>query len=150
MSLLADRLGTTVHLSPLLQKARSLGVRGPRDLENIALAKGLRYYGRPDPGTTAIPACQTEAFSMEELAIALMSPAAPYSLNRLRMAGALLGAPGISAAKILRLARQERCEAIVRHIAQQAIQVEPGNPFWPTLMGGLPESPRSGLMFSHT
>ncbi len=141
MPLLADRLGTTSHLSPLLQKARLLGIGGPRDLENIALSKGLRYYGRPDPGTTAIPACQTDAFSTEELTIALMSPSAPYSLNRLRMAGALLGTPNISAARILKLARRERCEAIVRHLAEQAIQVEPGNPFWRTLLDGLPELP---------
>lgn len=48
MPTLAQRIGTSTHLSPLLQKARSLGVNDSRDLESIAIARGLRYFGLPD------------------------------------------------------------------------------------------------------
>lgn len=77
---LANRLGTSSHISPLLQKARRLGVHCPNDLEEIALARGLRYFGQPDqladgPQTKAvITALDPKYFSKEELAIALMSP----------------------------------------------------------------------------
>lgn len=144
---LAHRLGTSAHISPLLQKAKRLGVRTPEDLECIAVSRGLRYFGSPDPipdahlRETAMPAFDPQRFPNEELAIALMSPSLPYSLTRLRMAGALLGANGVTAQKILRLARLERCETIVRHIAQCAAQVEPRNPFWASLLTHLPLSP---------
>jgi hypothetical protein len=144
---LAHRIGASAHLSPLLQKARRLGVLDPRDLESIALARGLRYFGhpgnQPDEGSQhrAIPARDHSLFTDEELALALINPAAPYSLTRIRMAAALLAADGISAATIIRLARQERCESVVRHIARCGNTVEPENPFWHTLLQNLPDTP---------
>ncbi len=143
-STLAHRLGTTTHLSPLLQKARRLGVRAPEDLERIALERGLRYFGCAAPpvdGNGTAPVPQPEQFPNEELAIALMSPSLPYSLNRLRMAAAMLGADGISAGKILRLARMERCETVVRHIAECAAAVEPAHRLWRALLQELPVPP---------
>jgi hypothetical protein len=119
-------MGTTAHLSPLVQKTKRLGVRTPEDLQHIALARGLRYFGQINLASDGLrpespmPALDREHFSNEELAIALMSPSLPYSLTRLRMAAAMLGANGNSAEKILRLARMERCEPIVRHIAECA------------------------------
>ena len=145
--LLAYRLGTTAHLSPLMHKAKRLGMRAPEDLEHLALARGLRYFGRlphaengrATTSDASLP--PPEQFSNEELAITLMSPSLPYSLNRLRMAAAMLGAHGISADIILRLARLERCETIVRHIAECASQVEPAHPLWQTLLHRLPVPP---------
>lgn len=138
---LAKRLGMTTHLSPLLQKARRLGVRTPEDLERIAIVRGLRYFGQinpasDDPDRVSIP--DLEHFSNEELSIALLSPTLPYSLNRIRMGAAMLAAHGVSAEKVLRLARMERSEAIVRHIAECAASVEPENPLWKTLLQRLP------------
>ena len=145
--LLASRLGTTAHLSPLLHKAKRLGLGCPEYLEHVAVARGLGYFGRlpssaggresefgpslPDP----------DQFSNEELAIALMSPALPYSIIPLRMAAGMLGADAISVDKILRLARQERCETIVRYIAECAFRVEPEHPLWTSLMEKLPPVP---------
>ena len=144
---LAHRLGTTAHISPLLQKARQLGVRAPEDLERIALTRGLRYFGCVAPpleGNDTVPSPQPEQFPNEELAIALMSPSLPYSLNRLRMAAAMLGAAGISPGKILRLARMERCETVVCHIAGCGAAVEPDHPLWQTLLRELPVPPPLG------
>jgi len=75
----------------------------------------------------------------EELAIALINPAAPYSLNRIRMAAAIIAGEGISPSRIIQLARMERCEAIVRHIAMCGAKVEPANPLWKFLTDHLPE-----------
>lgn len=144
---LANRLGTTPHLSPLIHKAKRLGVQVPEDLERIALARGLRYFGQIGLASnehareSAFPALDPALFSNEELAIALMSPSLSYSLNRLRMAAAMLGASGISAGRILRLAQLERCEIIVRHIAECAARVEPDNLVWQTLLKHLPSTP---------
>ena len=57
------------------------------------------------------------------------------------MAGAMLGAEGVSADKILRLARLERCESVVRHIAECASKIEPDQPFWASLLERLPDTP---------
>ena len=143
---LANRLGTSTHLSPLLQKAKRLGVSSPEDLEEIAITRGLRYFGQThrsedDPyAKSAITAYDPKFFTNEELAIALMSPALPYSLTRLRMAAAMLGAENISPLDIYRLARHERCEIVVRYIAECASKVEPNNLFWSTLLEHLPQS----------
>lgn len=144
---LAHRMGTSAHLSPLLRKARRLGVRDARDLESLAIKRGLSYFGSPGKERdevskqSTMSAENTSFFTNEELAIALINPAAPYSLNRIRMAGALMAEEGISAAQIIRLARMERCEAIVRHIAMCGAKVEPTNPLWKFLLDNLPERP---------
>lgn len=144
---LAHRIGVSVHLSPLLQKARKLGVRDSRDLESIALSRGLRYFGLPgNPQSeggvdSALAAADRSLFTDEELAIALINPAAPYSLTRIRMAAAIIAAEGVSAVQIVRLARQERCESVVGYIARCGNTVEPENPFWQSLLRNLPDSP---------
>jgi len=144
---LANRLGTSTHLSPLMQKAKRLGVHSPKDLEEIAIARGLRYFGRFDErdqecqAPSPMPALDQKYFSNEDLAIALMSLSLPYSLTRLRMAGAMLGAEGISSTEILRLARMERCESVVRHIAECASKIEPQQPFWASLLEHLADIP---------
>jgi hypothetical protein len=140
---LAKRLGINAHISPLLQKAKRLGICQPSDFEEIAIARGLRYYGRPSERLNVCESRQIDDlneadFSNEELAIALMSPALPYSLNRLRMAGAVLGMPNLSLEKILILARMERCESTVRYIAELAHEVEPNQHFWQSLIANLP------------
>jgi hypothetical protein len=141
ISTLANRLGTGSHLSPLMQKARRLGVFSPDDLEEIAITRGLRYFGQTsDHGNKSTSkAIDPKNFTNGELAIALMSPSLPYSLTRLRMAGAMLGAEGVSPPEILRLARLERCESIVRHIAECAFKVEPHHPLWSALLEHLPD-----------
>jgi hypothetical protein len=142
---LAKRLGTTAHLSPLLMKARRCGIGMPEDLERLAVRRGLRYYASHGDVTRArqtagdVPGLAALGnFSNEELALALLSLAAPYSLLRLRMGAAMLAAKGNCPEKIARLARMERCNLLVRHIAQCGRNVEPDNPFWNNLLDHLP------------
>lgn len=141
---LARRLGTTEHLSPLLMKARRLGLVAPEDFEKLAVRRGLRYYSGSSPATVlredSPPYGSKEngdilgQFSNEELALALLSPCFPYSQNRVRIGGAILADEGNSPVIIAKLARKERGESVVKHIALLGRQVEPGNPFWTDLL----------------
>lgn len=143
-STLAQRLGKTSHVSPLLMKARRLGLRTPEDLERLAVRRGLRYYSQPgdedrlkeDPAIygTGRSDHSEEIFSNEELSIALLSLNWPFSQNRLRMGAAMLAAAGVSADRLVRLARQERCESVLLHIASCGQQVEPQQSFWSRLV----------------
>ena len=144
---LAQRLGTTVHLSPLLMKARRLGLATPEDLERLAVRRGLRYYDcsgessilREEPEPEPAELCAD--FSDEELAIALVSLSFQYSQMRLRMAAAVLATEGNSPEKLARLAVEERSEVVVVYIATCGLKVEPENPFWHTLLAHLPKLP---------
>lgn len=147
---LARRLGMTEHVSCLLQKARRLGLRQPENLEQLALDRGCDVYFErslplPDesdsmslretpPSARASESLSEIAFSNEELAVALLSIGLPYSQHRIRLAGAVLGTPGLNAKAVAHLAVQERNEAVVRHIAELACKVEPENAFWTELV----------------
>ncbi|MEO5916930.1 MAG: hypothetical protein ABIS50_22065 [Luteolibacter sp.] len=144
---LARRLGTTAHLSALLMKARRLGLASPMDLERLAVSRGLRYYDSHGDSlkemrrTPAVSDSGSErGLTNEELAVALLSPSALYSQQRLRMGAAMLAAEGNRPESIANLALRERCETVVRHIALCGHEVEPQNPFWDKLLGLLPAS----------
>ncbi len=139
---LASRLGTTVHLSPLLNKAKRAGLCTGEDLERLAVERGCRYYDlRGDSSVVRedSPTPRARQFSNEELAIALLSASLPRSQHRLRLGAAMLSANGSSPAKIARLAKLERSEVVVRHIALSGKKVEPQNAFWDDLLTQFPE-----------
>ena len=138
METLAAKLGTTTHLSPLLHKARRLGL-GPRELEILAVQRGCDYYHDGSPLPPA--AVSLSQFSDEELAMALLNPALRYDPQTLRLGAAMLGAEGNDPQRIARLARMERAEAIVRYVASAGERFEPRNPFWPALLALLPPGP---------
>lgn len=143
---LAFHLGTTTHLSPLLMKARGLGLRRSVDFERLAVSRGCRYYqsacgdaaatGADD--SVVAPSIAPDQFSNTELALALLSPCLEKSQIRLRVGAAMLASPENTVEEVARLARRERSEAIVRHIAECGHDVEPDNPFWSELLDRLP------------
>ena len=135
---LADRLGTTTHLSPLLRKARRLGLEA-EGLERLAIQRGCTYYsqGEPQPAETT----ETEEFSNEELAIALLNLALRYHPQTLRLGAAMLGAEDNDPQLVAYLAKTERSERIVRYVAQAGLRFEPGNSFWKDLLNLLPVAP---------
>jgi len=142
---LAGRLGKTAHLSALLMKVRRLGLASPSDLERLAVSRGLRYYDSHGDslknGVSPLHGSDgriSGEFTNEELAIALFSPSAPYSQQRLRMGAAMLAAEGNRPESIANRAVRERCEAVVRHIASCGREVEPENPFWEKLLELIP------------
>src|SRR2546423_5091902 len=123
---LAQKLGTTTHMSALLQKARRLGL-GAAELERLAIQRGCDYYHNGDRLPPA--AVSPEEFSNEELALALLNPALRYHPQTLRLGAAMLSAEGNQPERIARLAKLERAEAIVRYVAVAGKRYEPENPF---------------------
>lgn len=149
---LAQRMGTTPHISPLLMKAWRIGLKQPEDLEKLAVHRGLRYYDsygdtKSLPHEQARPSiiANEDTLSNEELALALISLATPYSLQRLRMSAAMIAAQGNKPETIALLAKRERSEPIVRHIAQCGSKAEPYNHFWKKLLDLLPQTPAPAL-----
>lgn len=132
---LARRLGSTAHRSVLLHRAAALGLTNVAAFAALAARRGLRYYAGPDqePG----PSPDLAAFGDAELAIALLHPALPWEPHRIRLGAAVLAAAGVDPRYLARLAAQERCEAVVRHIAEAGAQCEPENDFWPRLLAAL-------------
>jgi hypothetical protein len=159
---LARKLGTTHHVSPLLMKARRLGLYSVRDLEQLAFQRGCLYYDphgsakalakhdqylkagssvlREEAVSYGVPSVSAADFSNEELAVALFSPGLPSEQMRLRIGAAMLAADGNSPEKLARLAVRERCETVMRYVSECGKKVEPENRFWDDLLGLLPQT----------
>ena len=142
---LARRLGTTTHVSPLLMKAKRLGLHTAEDLERLAIQRGCRYYDvyrdssvvREDSPITA----RRADFSNAELAIALLSLHAPVTLHRKRLGAAMLSAPDVKTDALAALSIQEGCADIVHYIADCAANVEPDRQEWKQLQSALSAHP---------
>ena len=139
MSTLAQRLGTTPHLSPLLRKARRLGLLIPRDLETLAVQRGCLHYQRGDEPVGEL--ATKENFSNEELSVALLNVALPYDPHSIRCGAAMLGTDGNDVSTLARLAAEERSVLVVRHVAESGARFEPSDPFWRALLAALPPTP---------
>lgn len=131
---LARRLGTTPHLSPLLVKARRLGLVTPDDLEKLAIQRGCEYYNTHPQNSVVrdeapLPVSRAD-FSNAELAVALLAFHQPVPLLRQRMGACMLSAPDVDAGNLATLARGEECAEIIRYIADCGHVIEPDNPFW--------------------
>jgi len=142
---LAAKLGTTTHISPLLIKAKRLGL-DPEALEHLAVQRGCNYYasGEPRPQIAVPPA----RFSNVELAIALLNPSLRYDPQSIRLGAAMLSAEGNTPEEIARLSILERSEPLVRYVAEAGRKFEAQNAFWDRLLELLPPARplRSGVM----
>lgn len=137
MITLAEKLGMPAHHSLLLRKAREVGLYDAYALIGLAVARGCRHYrGGPEP----VPAqpLSHAAFSDEELAIALLSPGLPYNSRALRVGAQMLGSRSNQPQRLALLARKERAETVVRHVAAAGRHTEPHEPFWSELLAALP------------
>ena len=135
---LGAKLGTATHLSPLLRKAEWLKLDAC-GLEQLALQRGCHYYQNDKP----LPPLRISLaqFSNAELAIALLNPALRYKPQALRLGAAILGAEGNPPEEIAWLAKLERCDAVVRYVAECGRRYEPQNRFWTRLLELLPQTP---------
>lgn len=152
METLAEQLGTTTHLSPLLMKARRLGLREPEDFEKLAIVRGCRYYDTRCEYDSLKENAQfhvsLNTFGNAELGIALLSPNLPESQMRIRMAAAILASRTVRADEVVELAEQEGCGSMLSYIAACGNEVEPDERFWTNVLArsehgdeGLPYRP---------
>ena len=136
MTTLAKKLGSPAHHSLLLRKASWLGLHDAPALIGLAIARGcFHYQSGPEPLPSAPPS--RAAFSDEELAIALLSPSLPYSPRAMRVGAQMLGSRNNQPQRLALLARRERAENLVRHIAAAGQQTEPQEAFWQELLAAL-------------
>src|SRR2546428_8668970 len=133
--------------SRVLDKARDLHLEVPLDLERLAIARGCGYYER-DLGPRIAP-LEEVPLSNAELAIALVVPSVRRSAREIRLAAALLGAADAPAADVARLALEEDCADVVRHIASCGHRFEPENAFWASLLDLLPDVKVDADRFPH-
>ena len=139
MSTIAENLGGTAHLSPLLRKVRRCGLHGPDDLLRLAVRRGCRHYTPADYDEAAVIEPGLAQLSDLEVAMALMTAAQTYDPQWLRCAAQLLGSPAIRAGAVVRMAVMERCVPIVRHIAEAAVRYDDvGRDFWTDVLVALP------------
>ena len=117
-------------------KARRLGLPTGEHLEALAVARGCRYYGGGN--LPAVAAVSREQLSDEELAMALLSVAACYSPQSLRVGAAMASATHIDPERLVWLARLERSEAVLRYVAECGARYEPDNGFWGKVLASLP------------
>ena len=133
---LARKLGTPEHHSLLLRKARATGLCNVADLIGLAIARGCHHYqGGTEPVPIAPPS--RAAFSDEELAIALLSPCLPYNPRAVRVGAQMLGSVDNRPQRLALLARRERTENVVRHIAEAGQHTESQEVFWQELLTAL-------------
>ena len=135
---LAHRLGDTAHVSGLairLGRSSGAGDRLPEWLLKVAVGRGAKHYRRDfddslPPDNPAVPD--------EEIGIALCLEQNNYSLDCLRAAAQLLSSSRTDAARLCRLAVQERCEPVLLHIADRAARFAPQLEPWAFLRKHLP------------
>jgi hypothetical protein len=131
---LARRLGDVSHVSPLWRKVREVSGcpedRIPEWLLKCAVSRGAAHYERPfEPD---LPSDNT-ALSDEEIAVALCLGQHPYNSAFIRAAAQLLSSERIDAARVARLAKMERVDATLAHIASVAEKFAPDSQPWADL-----------------
>lgn len=120
--------------------ARLAGARDrfPEWLLKVAVERGAAHYRRDF--APSLPPDRPEV-SDEEIGIALCLGEQPYRLDNLRAAAQLLSSPKVDPQRLCRLAVQERCEPVLRHIAATAERFAPALQPWAWLRRHLPARP---------
>jgi len=135
---LARHLGEPAHVSGLaIRLARLSGARERLSewLRKAAVERGAAHYFRDfDP---SLPP-DNPAISDEEVGVALCLGQHPYNLDNLRAAAQLLSSPRTDAARLCRLAVQERCEPVLLCVAAAAERLAPTLEPWACLRRRLP------------
>lgn len=103
----------------------------------LAVQRGCRYYRDTVTGTVADPGRNT--IPNEELAMGLLHGSWEWSPAALRMGAAMLGARDNDPKKLLRLARMERAESVIRELAKIGRSVEPAYALWSFLLQEIPD-----------
>jgi hypothetical protein len=142
MPTIAEQIGQTPHLSPLLRRLRSAGLAEPDDLRRLAVARGCWHYRRPDDDVRPPFDPGPEIVSDLELAMGMLTAAQSFDPVLVRCAAQLLSGEGIAIDATVRLAIQERAVPAVRHIARAGALMDPeSREKWQSLLAALPAAP---------
>jgi hypothetical protein len=136
---LASVLGDVPHVSGLLRRLSRVSGAHARVNEwlfKVAISRGAAHYRREFE--LSLPA-DSPAVSDEEIGVALCLGQHRYNLDQLRAAAQLLSSKRVDAARLCRLAVQERCEPVLLHIARAAERIAPDLHPWSWVRHHLPE-----------
>lgn len=140
MSTLAAALGTTAHLSVLRHKARRLGVATLDQAIALAASRGCRHYR--NAVQTPAPPVSRDDLPDDELVILLLLGEHPYQPLAIRAAAQLARSSRIQPRRLAALARQQRTERVLTHIAHAGCRHdEPGRAFWSELLEAMKSAP---------
>jgi len=136
MPTLAQTLGTTAPVLPLLRKARRFGLRGVQDMIALAASRGCHHY-RPEGAPP--PDLPSGNIADEELVVLLTLGENACEPMAVRCAAQLALASGIDPKHLARLSAQHKTERVLADIARAggAHDAE-GNAFWTQVLKHLP------------
>lgn len=135
MVTLAETLSMTAPVSVLKHKARRLGVDDVQSMIALAVERGCDHYA-----THRSPAMypDREVLTDDELVILLLSGGNSYEPNAIRCAAQLSRSIHVTPSGLVRLAKMEKTERVLAHIARAGIQYDPeGARFWNEIFTGL-------------
>jgi len=146
---LGERLGVTVHISPLRYRLESLARAFPLGknevledwLVRVANARGARIVtaATPSPHGRNIPSVRE--LPDEELAVALVQLQCLDRPQMLRLAAQIVSRGNIDLPRLILAARRERVERIFAELARQALRVSPSHPLWESLQAAFGNAP---------
>jgi hypothetical protein len=123
MKTVAEQLGQTPHVSPLLRRLRKLGLSDPQYFRCLAVARGCDHYRSADD--VSYPADPGPAVISDlELVVAMVSGAQEFDPTLVRCAAQLLSGDTVPVDALARLSIQERAVPVIRHIAQAALELD--------------------------
>jgi hypothetical protein len=140
--MLANRLGMTVHVSPLRIRLGMLAKRYPSPdalcledwLLDVANRRGARIVIREhaDDAYCFTPPSRDE-FGDEELIVAICQLQGADRPQLLRLAGQLVSRGDIQVDRLIRAAIRERAAPVLKAMAQQALKVTSDHRVWKVL-----------------
>jgi hypothetical protein len=135
---LAQRMGKSVHVSPLDHKLQRLCSMFPSSevsciedwLVDVANARGCRVVERSHSPNWSFAEPPAEVLSNEELVVAICQLNRLDRPQMLRLAAQLISRRAVDLLPLQLAAKRERCEPILGELAKQALRVDHDHDLW--------------------
>lgn len=132
---LGEALNETIRLTPLHRKLCKLaGSQDAADcLRELAVKRGCLHYQNSFKSPNFLPET-IASITDEELAIGLLHCGFERSALNIRIGAQMLSDETNDVDIIIRLAKREQCQTVVRYIAECGNRIEPNNPTWDVIL----------------
>jgi hypothetical protein len=135
---LAERLGTTVHVSPLRMKLERLRAEFPSAsaacvedwLVDVANERGARIVFREDRPADAPVDLPRTCLTDEELIVGICQLQNLDRPQMLRLAAQLISRHAVDLRRLCHVAERERAGIVLAELARQALKVDPTHASW--------------------
>jgi len=148
-SILATRLGKTIHVSVLRYKLARLSREYPCShctcLEDwlvvVANIRGARVVTPRLAPPPAFTGPDVTTFCNEELVVAICQLNGLDRPQMLRLAAQLVSREAVDAAPLVLIARRERAEPVLAELSRQALKVAPDHAVWRAIRDAFSDEP---------